>query len=127
MGQTSLFTFQTRPGDFRVDPNTARPQTILAAANGVIDVPRSALRRLGGGATRERHQQYAARIGAVDDQVRDPMRQRVGLAGSGACDHEQRSKGAQARCAILDGLPLFRIETVEVSAIENVVEAKPES
>ena len=43
-----------------------------------------AARHLGGGAAREGQQQDAARIGAVDDQMRDAVRQRVGLAGAGA-------------------------------------------
>jgi hypothetical protein len=72
------------------------------------------LRHLGGGAARERHQQDAARIGAVDDQVRDAMSERVGFSGSRAGDHEQRRKRSRSRCTVLDGAPLFRIETVEV-------------
>jgi hypothetical protein len=65
---------------------------------------------------RKRHQQDAARIGAVDDQVRYPMGQRIGLAGSGAGDDQQRPKGARPRCAMLDGAPLFWIETVGYAA-----------
>ena len=76
--------------------------------------PLDPLRHLGGGAARERHQQDAARIGAVDDQMGDAMGQRVGLAGSGAGDHQQRRERARPRCAVLDGAPLFRIEAVEV-------------
>ena len=45
---------------------------------------------LGGGAARERQQQNAARIGAVDDQMSDAMRQRVGLARAGAGNDKQR-------------------------------------
>ena len=47
-------------------------------------------RHLGRRAAREGHQQDAARIGAVDDQMRDAVRQRVGLAGAGAGDDQQR-------------------------------------
>ena len=54
-------------------------------ARDALDPPR----HLGGGAAREGHQQDAARIGAVDDQMRDAVRQRVGLAGAGAGDHQQ--------------------------------------
>ena len=76
--------------------------------------PLDALRHLGGGAAREGHQQDAARIGAVDDQVGDPMRQRVGLAGSRAGYHQQRRAGARSRGAVLDGAPLFWVEAVEI-------------
>ena len=47
-------------------------------------------RHLGGGAAREGHQQDAARVGAVDDQMRDAVRERVGLARAGAGDDQQR-------------------------------------
>ena len=76
--------------------------------------PLDAPGHFGGGAAREGHQQDAAGIGAVDDQMGDPMRQRVGLAGSGAGDHQQGREGARSRCAMLDGAPLFRIEAVEI-------------
>jgi hypothetical protein len=42
-----------------------------------LDTPR----HLGGGPAREGHQQDFAGIGAIYDQVRDPVRQGVGLAG----------------------------------------------
>ena len=45
---------------------------------------------LGRRAAREGHQQDAARIDAVDDQVGHPMRQGVGLARSRAGDDQQR-------------------------------------
>ncbi len=43
---------------------------------------------LGGGAARERHQQDAPGIGAVDHQMGDAMGKRVGLAGTRAGDHQ---------------------------------------
>ena len=73
---------------------------------------------LGGGAPRKRHQQDAPGIGAVDDQMGDPVRQRVGLAGSGAGDHQQRrSRPAVMRGhdAVLDGPALLWIEAFEVA------------
>ena len=47
---------------------------------------------LGGGAAREGQQQDAVRIGAVHHQMRDPMRQRVGLARARARDDQQRPR-----------------------------------
>src|SRR4051812_47537697 len=41
------------------------------------------------------------------------MRQRVGLAGAGAGNHQQRRRG-RAADAMLDGAPLLRIEGVEI-------------
>ncbi len=54
-------------------------------------------------------------IGSVEDEVRDPVCQRLGLAGAGAGDDEQRC----ARCAVtahsvLDGSPLCRVQFVQV-------------
>ena len=71
-------------------------------------------RHLGGGPAREREQQDAARVGAVDDQVGDPVRERIGLAGAGTGDDEQRrgDVGAAAGDAVLDGAPLLRVEGV---------------
>ena len=62
----------------------------------------------------KRHQQDAAGIGAADDQMGDAMRQRVGLAGAGAGNHQQGRTGASFRRAVLDGAPLFGIETFEI-------------
>ena len=66
-------------------------------------------RHLGGGAARERHQQNPPRIGAVDDQVRNAMRQGVGLARTGAGDDEERRprRAVLLPDAMLDGPPLF--------------------
>jgi hypothetical protein len=43
----------------------------------------AAARRAGKG-----HEQNPARIGAIDDQMGDPVRQRIGLASFGSCDNE---------------------------------------
>jgi hypothetical protein len=45
---------------------------------------------LGRGTPRERQQQDASRIRAGDDELRDPVCERRGLAGAGTCDHQQR-------------------------------------
>ena len=73
-------------------------------------------RHLGGGAARKRHQQNPPRIGAVDDQVRDAVRQGVGLAGPGAGDDEERRarRAVLLPDAVLDGPPLLRIEGLKV-------------
>jgi hypothetical protein len=42
------------------------------------------------------------------------MGQRVGLAGTRPGDHQQRGKWTLASNAVLDGAPLFRIETFKV-------------
>jgi hypothetical protein len=42
------------------------------------------------------------------------MGQRVGLAGSGAGDYQERRKRSLARRAMLDGAPLFRIKAFKV-------------
>ncbi len=72
-------------------------------------------RHLGGGAPREGEQQDAAGIDAVDDEMRDPMRQGVGLAGAGARDDQQRTSLGIDRAAVLYGAPLIGIELDEIS------------
>ena len=65
------------------------------------DARRDALdpaRHLGRGAAREGQQQHAARVGAVDDEMRDPVRQRVGLARAGAGDDQERPRLRGAGC-----------------------------
>ena len=47
---------------------------------------------LAGRPAREGHQQDPPRIGAVDDQMRDPVGERVGLAGPGAGDDQERRR-----------------------------------
>ena len=53
------------------------------------------------GASGEGHQQDAARVGAREDQVGDAVRQRVGLAGAGAGDDQQRA--GDLAVAVQDG------------------------
>ena len=53
--------------------------------------PLDPFRHLGRGASRERHQQDPARVGAADDQMGDAVGKRVRLAGSGAGDDQQGS------------------------------------
>ena len=92
------------------------------------DLPRDPLdpaRHLGGGAARERHQQDAPRIGAVDDQMGDAVRQRVGLARAGAGDDEQRQprRAVLLPDAVLDGPPLLRIEGLKVGGSHGQIQS----
>ena len=76
--------------------------------------PLDPLRHFGGRPPRECHQQDAPGVGAVDDQMRHAVCQRVGLAGSSAGDHQKRRAPARFGRAMLDGAPLFRIEVFEI-------------
>jgi hypothetical protein len=76
----------------------------------VLDAPA----HFGRGAAREGQQQHAARIGAVDDEMRHPMGERVGLAGAGAGNDQKRAGIGQRRCAVLHGPALLRIEFREI-------------
>jgi len=49
------------------------------------------LSHLGCCPTGKRHQQDTAGIGARDDELRNTVRERVGLAGASACNDQQRS------------------------------------
>ena len=48
------------------------------------------------------------------DQMRDAVRQRVGLARAGAGDHQQRAGGLAARHAVLDGPALLGVQAGEI-------------
>ncbi len=65
---------------------------------------------LGGRPAREGEEQDAARVGALHHQVGDAVSERVGLAGAGACDDQQRSR---LPVAMLDGAALLGIERGE--------------
>jgi hypothetical protein len=71
-------------------------------------------RHLGGGAPREGQEHDPPRIDAVEDEMRDAMRQRVGLAGAGAGQDQERPGRAEIRPAIFDGTTLLEIELREV-------------
>ena len=68
------------------------------------------------GAARECHHQNSPGIGAVHDQMGHPVRQRIGFAGSRACDDEQRRSWRTVilEHAMLNRLPLLNIESVEI-------------
>ncbi len=65
---------------------------------------------------RECHHQDAARIGAVDDQMGHPMRQRVGFAGTRAGNDQQGRpwRAIVFQHAVFNGKPLLNIEGVEI-------------
>ena len=69
---------------------------------------------LGRRAAREGQQQDAPRIDAADDEMRDPMRQGVGLAGAGAGDDQQRWRVVERVAAVLDRAPLRVVQLGEV-------------
>ncbi len=87
-----------------------------AAAQHVAGDALDASRHLHGRTPREGHEQDASRIGAVEDQMRHAVGERVGLARAGAGDDEQgRSRTRIALAdAMLDGAPLLRIELFEM-------------
>jgi hypothetical protein len=64
---------------------------------------------------RKRHKQDPPRIGAVDDEVRYPVRQGVGFAGTGTGNDQKRAtQGAIAiRNAMLYRTALLSIEGIE--------------
>ena len=78
------------------------------------ELSRAPFERLGG-ATREREQQDALRIGAIRDQMRGATRERARLAGAGAGNDQQRSavicRGADA---MLHREALLRVQRSEV-------------
>lgn len=90
-----------------------RPGQAFRQRRGLVahDPRRYALDTLGhlrGGPSREGHQQDTTRVGPLDDQVRDAVRQRVGLAGSGSGDDQQRP--SDLPIPIFDRGTLFGIE-----------------
>ena len=72
----------------------------------------------------EREQQDPLRVGTVSNQVRDAEGKRVGLAGSGAGDDQQRTGVARVRTrAVLDREPLLRVQRrEEVGGVGSTVE-----
>jgi hypothetical protein len=58
----------------------------------------------------------AAGVCAVDDEVRNPVRQRASFAGSGASDDEERwSDRAALRHTMFDSEALLWIQFIEIS------------
>ena len=72
------------------------------------------LGHLGRGAPGKRHQQDPAGVGALDDQMGDPVGEGVGLSGSRSCDDQQRRRRQSSRSPVLDRTPLLGIEGFEV-------------
>jgi hypothetical protein len=69
------------------------------------------------GTAREGQHEDARRVDAVDNQVRHAMGERVGFAGSGAGDDQQRTGAIPflgQRLAMSHGLALRCVELVEV-------------
>ncbi len=72
-------------------PDQMSPRARVGAERAIEDALGAAL-HLGGGAAREGQQQDAVRVGAAHHQMRDAMRQRVGLARARAGDDQQRPR-----------------------------------
>jgi hypothetical protein len=112
----SVFPQQPRPDAVK----GSRPGQRIRHDVGLIaeDATRDALDtlcHLRGRAAGKRHQQHAARVGALDDQVGNPVRERVGLSGSCAgYDKQRRADGALRGDAMLDGPALLSIETFQI-------------
>ena len=68
----------------------------------------------GRGPTRKRHQQDTARISTIEDEMRNAVRQRVGLSGARAGDDEQRRarRAGLFLNAMLHSSSLLRIEGI---------------
>src|SRR5690349_18340572 len=65
------------------------------------------------GSAGERKKHYPAWIDSTDDQASYSMGKRIRLARACSCDDQERSSILEIRAAILDGVPLFRIENAE--------------
>ena len=100
---------RARPGD-----GTSRAGSCATQRSG-DDALDSAL-HLGRRAAREGQQQDAAGVGAVHDQVGDPVGERIGLARAGAGDDEQRTRdvGDRGGHAVLDGAALLWVESDKI-------------
>ncbi len=90
-------------------PRQRRRRGLGLGAHRMADDALHPARHLGRRAAREGEEQDAARIGAPDDQVRDAVGERRGLARAGAGNHQQRAIGR-----VLGGAPLIRIERGEI-------------
>ena len=66
------------------------------------------------GAAREGEQHHAARVDARDDEMRHAVRQRVGFAGAGACNDQQRCYLFEVTASVFDRAALVGIEGGEI-------------
>jgi hypothetical protein len=66
------------------------------------------------GASRKCHQQDAAGVGTLNNQMGNPMSEGVGFSGAGSGDYEQRRRSQPAGGAMLDSPSLLRVEHFEV-------------
>ncbi len=85
------------------------------------DLARDALNPAGHLARRtpgEGHEQDAPRIGAIHDQMRHAVRERVGFPGTGASDHQERWCIGRAH-TMFNGAALLRIKRVEICGIRQ--------
>ena len=99
---------RARPGQRRAGDRGAEPRH---ASGDILHAARHFGRRAAG----EGQEQDAAGIGAGKNEVRDAMRQRVGLAGAGAGDDEERAGffGTASARSMDDSRTLLRIEFLQ--------------
>ncbi len=98
----------------RAGPGQRRSDRLGIAWKHLAGDARNAASHFSGCTARERHQQNSAGIGAANQQMRDAMGERVGLAGSGAGNDQQRGAGRGELAAMRDRAALLRIEIVEI-------------
>ena len=90
------------------DQASAAVAMCASGAERIADDPLDPSRHLRRRPAREGQEQDAARVGAADDQVRDAVGQRVGLARPGPGNDQERP------VAVLGRAPLIGIELVEI-------------
>src|SRR5260370_23489773 len=90
--------------------------------NAVQDAPCPPL-HFGCSPARERQQKYALGVGTREYQRRNTMRDRVGLAGSGARDNQQLPLSTIGTDPTLDGSTLLRIHGIQMRIREAAVPA----
>jgi hypothetical protein len=65
----------------------------------------------------EGQQQQTVRVGAVQDQMRDPMGEGLGLAGARTgCDQQRRRRFCVDTDAIFDSAALSRVQVAQMPA-----------
>ena len=99
-------------------PRSARRPAAAPCRPSTSPTIRSTRRAISAAARREKVISRMRRGSApLDDQVRDAMRQRVGLARAGAGDDQQRPGDRAA--AMLDGRALLVVQPVEIGGVER--------
>ena len=130
MGELSQQAIADRMKGARPGQDAGRQWAVFPAGERLPQYRLDAARHFHRCAARERQQQDAPGIDALDDEVGDSMRQRHGLAGARARNDQQRSgieRCADPALAEGCGLALRRIQRIEVvvSAVARLHHALP--